>query len=164
MFDPFETEFIHSPTILVCPNDPIGRIGVIAISILQMILTYYNDKWRYRLTIKIDTLNYNDPFPIAKLYNFNFPMPVIQCYNKSGCNLAHKKACFIEVSDVGFYNTMFGNYILEKLKPNPNDLWIFVLGPLVIVQTIPMYTELWLSFDEVGSSTRSNTYCIIYRQ
>ncbi len=103
VFDSFEIKFICSPIILVCPNDPIGRIRVITILIFQMILAYYNDKWRYRLIIRIDALDYSDPFPIIKLYGFNFLIPVVQYHNKSGCNLAYKKACFIEVSNVGFY-------------------------------------------------------------
>src|SRR6266699_3260583 len=129
-----------------------------------MILAYYNDKWRYRPTTRIDTLDYSDLFPIARLYGFSFLTPVVRRYNKGGCDLAYEKACFVEILDVGLYNTMFGNYILEKSKPSPNDLWIFVLGPLVIVRTIPICTELWLSFDEVGSLTRSDICCIACRQ
>ncbi len=151
MFDPFETEFIRSPIILVCPNNPIGRIRVITISIFQMILTYYNDKWRHHPTIRIDVLDYNDPFPIAKLYSFNFPTPVIQHYNKDKRNLAYKKAYLVEVPDIGLYNTIFGNYILKKSKPNFNNLWIFTLDLLIIVRTVLIYTEFWLSFDKIGN-------------
>src|SRR6266699_7214124 len=131
VFDLFETEFICSSTIFVYFNDLVGWKGVVAISIFKIVLIYYNDKWRYRPTIRIDALNHSDPFPIAKLYNFSFPTPVVQRYNKGGCDLAYEKACLIEVPDVGLYDTMFGNYILEKSKPSPNDLWIFVLGPLI---------------------------------
>ena len=122
MFDSFEIEFIRNPIILVCSNDPIGRIKVIAISIFQIILICHNNKWRHRPTIRIDALDYNNPFPIARLYGFSFLTPVVRRYNKSGYNLAHKKACLVEVSDVGLYNIIFGNYILEKSKPSPNDL------------------------------------------
>ncbi len=73
----FETEFIYNLVILVYPNDLIGRRRVIAISIFEMVLTYYNDKWKYRPIIRINILNYNDPFPIIKLYSFNFPMLVV---------------------------------------------------------------------------------------
>jgi len=44
VFDPFEIEFIRSPVIFVCPNDPIGWKKVVAIPIFKMVLTYYNDK------------------------------------------------------------------------------------------------------------------------
>ncbi len=142
MFDLFETEFIRSLIILTYPNDPIGRKRVVAIPIFKMVLTCYNNKWRYRPTTRIDALNHSDPFPIARLYSFSFPTPVVRHYNKGGCNLAYKKAYLVEVPDVGLYNTMFGNYILEKSKPNPNNLWIFALGPLVIVRTIPTRTKL----------------------
>ncbi len=87
-------------------------------------------------------MDHNDPFSIVKLYSFNFPMPIVQRYNKDGRDLAHKKTYLIEILDIGLYNTIFGNHILEKSKPNPNDLWIFVLDPLIIVQTISTYTEL----------------------
>ncbi len=103
MFDPFETKFIHSPTILIYPNNP---------------------------------------FSIAKLYNFNFLIPVIQHYNKDRYNLTYKKAYLVEVPNVGFYNIIFSNHILKISKPSPNDLWIFVLDPLIIVRTVPIYTEL----------------------
>ncbi len=89
-----------------------------------MVLICYNDKWRYRLTIRIDALDYSDPFPIAKLYGFSFFTPVVRCYNKGGYDLAYEKACLVEILDVGLYNTMFSNHILEKSKPSFNDLWI----------------------------------------
>jgi len=164
IFNPFEIEFIRSPIIFVYFNNPIGQIRIVVISILQIILAYYNDKWRYRSIIKIDTLNHNNLFPIVKLYSFNFLTPIVQHYNKDGYNLTYKKACLVEILDIGLYNIIFNNHILKKSKPNPNNLWIFVLDLLIIVQTIPTHTELWLSFDEVGSPTRSNVYCVVYRQ
>ncbi len=87
-----------------------------------MILTYYNDKWQYRLIIKIDVLNYSDLFPIVRLYSFNFFTSVVQYYNKGRYNLVYKKAYLVEIPDVGLYNIIFDNYILEKLKLNFNDL------------------------------------------
>jgi len=152
MFDLFETEFIYNPAIFVCFNNPIGRKKVVTISIFKMVLTYYNNKWRHRLTTRIDALNHNDPFPITRLYSFNFLTPVVQHYNKDGYNLVHKKTYLVEVPDVGLYNIMFDNHILEKSKPSPNNLWIFALNPLIIVRTIPAYIEFWLSFDEVENS------------
>ncbi len=163
VFDLFETEFICSSTIFVYFNDLVGWKGVVAISIFKIVLIYYNDKWRYRPTIRIDALNHSDPFPIAKLYNFNFLTPVVWHYNKDRCNLIYKKAYFIEVLNVRFYNIIFDNYILEKLKPNFNYLWVFILGFLIIVQTIPTYIELWLLFDEVGNPTRSDICYIVCR-
>ena len=138
----FETEFIRNPTILVYLNNSIERIRIIAILIFQMILAYHNNKWRYRSIIRIDILDYNNPFSIVKLYSFNFPTPIIQRYNKSGYDLIYEKVCFVEVLDVGLYDIIFGNYILEKSKLSFNDLWIFVLGLLIIVQTIPTRTKL----------------------
>ncbi|SRR6266699_1806930 len=129
-----------------------------------MILTCYNNKWRHRPTIRIDALNYNDPFSIIRLYSFNFLILIVQCYNKSGYDLAYKKAYFVEILDIGFYNIMFDNYILEKSKSIFNDLWIFVLGFLIIVQTVLTYMGLWLSFDEVESLIQSDIRYIVYRQ
>src|SRR6266699_6661069 len=107
-----------------------------------MILICYNNKWQYHPTVKIDILNYNDPFPITKLYNFNFLIFVVQRYNKNEYNLAYEKAGFIEVPDIAFYNTIFSNHILKKPKPSPNYLWIFTLGFLIIIQTISTYMKL----------------------
>ena len=142
MFDLFETEFIHNPTILVCLNNSIGRRKIIIISIFKMILTYYNNKWKYRPTIKINVLDHSDPFPITKLHNFNFLIPVVRCYNKDGYDLAYKKVYLVEVLNIGLHNIIFDNYILKKSKSNPNNLWIFILGLLIIIRTIPTYTEL----------------------
>ncbi len=129
-----------------------------------MVLTCYNDKWRHRPTTRIDVLDYSNPFPIARLHGFSFLTPVVRCYNKGRCDLAYKKACFVEVPDIGLYDIIFGNHILEKLKSSLNDLWIFVLGPLIIVRTILACTELWLSFDEVKSPTRSDMRRVACRQ
>ena len=164
MFDLFETEFIRSLAILVYLNNLIGRKEIITISIFKIILTCYNNKQKHRSTIRIDILNHNDPFLIARLYSFNFPTPVVQYYNKDGYNLAYKKTYLVEIPDIGLYNTIFNNHILEKSKLNPNNLQIFVLSPLVIVQTIPTYTELWLSFNKVRSSTQSDIRRVVYRQ
>ncbi len=85
-----------------------------------MILIYYNDKWQYHPTARINTLDYNDPFLIVKLYSFNFPIFIIQHYNKDKYDLIYKKAGFIEISNITFHNTIFNNYILKKPKPNFN--------------------------------------------
>ncbi len=114
-----------------------------------MVLIYYNNKQRYRLTIRIDALDYSDLFLIIRLYSFSFLIPVIRYYNKGRYDLVYKKVYLVEVLDVGFYNIIFDNYILKKPKPNFNYLWVFILDSLIIVQTILIYTELWLSFDEV---------------
>ena len=122
MFDLFETKFIRSPTILAYFNNPIGQRRVITISIFKMVLTYYNNKWKYRPTTRIDTLNHSDPFSITRLYNFNFLILIVRRYNKDGYNLAYKKVCLIEIPNDGFYNIIFNNYILKKSKPNFNNL------------------------------------------
>ncbi len=122
VFDLFEIEFIRSPTILVYLNNLIEWKRIIVISIFEIVLTYYNDKWRHRLIIRIDILNYSDLFPIIRLYSFSFFTLVVQCYNKGRYNLVYKKVYFIKVLNVGFYNIIFSNYILEKLKSSFNDL------------------------------------------
>src|SRR6266566_6970604 len=114
IFNLFETEFIRSPTILVCPSNLFKWKKVIVILILQIILIYDNDKWQYRLTVKINILDYNDPFSIARLYGFSFPMSIVRYHNKDGYDLAYEKAGFIEIPDIVLYNIIFGNYILEK--------------------------------------------------
>ncbi len=133
MFDPFEIEFIYNPTIFACLNDLIKRKKIVTISIFKIVLIYYNNKWKHCPTIRINVLNYNDPFLIAKLYNFNFLTPVVWYYNKDKYNLAYKKIYLVEIPNVGLYNIIFSNYILKKSKPNLNNLWIFILGPLIIV-------------------------------
>ncbi len=87
-----------------------------------MILTYHNNKWRHRLTTKIDILDYSDLFPIVRLYSFNFFIPIVRRYNQGKYNLAYKKAYLVKVLDIGLYDTILNNYILKKSKSNPNNL------------------------------------------
>ncbi len=129
-----------------------------------MILTYYNNKQRYCSTIRIDILNYNNSFSIARLYSFNFFIPIIQHYNKSGYDLVYKKVYLVEIPDIGLYNIIFDNYILKKSKLNSNNLWIFILDLLIIIQTVPTYIKLWLSFDKIKNPMQSDIHRIIYRQ
>ncbi len=89
---------------------------------------------------------------------------VVRHYNKDRYDLTHKKTYFVEVLNIGLYNTIFGNHILKKSKPNPNNLQIFVLNPLIIIRTVPTYIKLWLSFDKVGNPTQSDICRIVYRQ
>ena len=51
-----------------------------------------------------------------------FFIPVVRCYNKGGYDLVYKKAGFIEVPNIIFYNIVFDNYILKKSKLNFNYL------------------------------------------
>jgi len=54
-----------------------------------MSLTYCNNKWQYHPTTKIDTLNYNNLFPIIKLYNFNFSTSIVKIGNHFGNLIEH---------------------------------------------------------------------------
>ena len=83
---------------------------------------YNNNKWQYRSTVRINTLNHNDLFPIAKLYSFNFLIFIVQYYNKGKYDLAYEKAGLIEILNIIFYNIIFNNYILKKSKSNFNYL------------------------------------------
>src|SRR6266699_1318949 len=122
MFNLFEIEFIYNLAIFVYFNDLIGRKKVVAISIFEIVLTYYNNKWRHCPTIRIYILDHSNLFSIVKLYNFNFLTPVVRRYNKDGYDLAYKKACLVEILNIGLYNIIFNNNILEKSKPSFNNL------------------------------------------
>src|SRR6266566_4781319 len=91
VFDLFETEFICSLTIFVYSNDLIGWRGVVVISIFEMVLICYNNKWKYCSIIRINVLDYNDLFLIVKLYSFSFFMSVVRRYNKGGYDLVYCK-------------------------------------------------------------------------
>ena len=59
---------------------------------------------------------------------------------------------------------IFGDCVPHKRKPATNDLWIFALGPLVIVLPIESGSELWLSFDEVGNPVLADLGRVALRQ
>ena len=55
---------------------------------------------------------------------------------------AYYKPYLIEVVGIVIYNTILGLDISYKGKPLANDLWIFILSPLVVVSPRPTRSEL----------------------
>jgi len=61
------------------------------------------------------------------------------------------KPSLVEVIDIVIHNTILSLDVSYEGKPLANDLWIFTLGPLVVVSTRVLRIEGWLAFDEVVS-------------
>jgi len=55
----------------------------------------------------------------------------------------------VEKGRIVIYDTILALDILYKGKPLVDNLWILILGPLVVVSTCIARLELWLAFDEV---------------
>ena len=61
---------------------------------------------------------------------------------------AHLKPCLVEVVDVRLLDTVLRDCVPHKRKPAANNIWIFALGPLVVVFPIKTRGGLWVPFDE----------------
>ena len=54
---------------------------------------------------------------------------------------AHHKPSLVEIIDIVIHDTILGLDVSYEGKPLANDLWIFALGPLVVVSTRVPRTE-----------------------
>ena len=63
----------------------------------------------------------------------------------------YNKASLVKVVDIVIQDPVFGLYILYKVEPVRNSLWIFTQGPLVVVSTRITRAELRLAPYEVVS-------------
>jgi hypothetical protein len=121
-----------------------------------VILPRYNKKRRDRITHRIDSLDYYNPFPITRLDLLCLFPAIRACYNYSGGNNAYYKPSLVKVIDIRLLDRIFRNYILYKLELPSNYSWIFALSPLVIVFTLKTRIELWLSSHKIPSPVLSD--------
>ena len=110
----------------------------------------------------IDFLNHCCPFAVARLGQFCLATAVRCCDHYAYADDAYYIPSLVEVVDIVIYNAVFGLEIPHKGKSFANDLWIFALGPLVVVFTHIMRPELWLAFDEVVCLELANRRRVAY--
>ena len=98
-------------------------------------LTSNHDERRYSPAVRIDTLNHNNLFPVARLYHLNLSTPFRTYNNYSGRDLAHHEPSFVEVLDIIFMDPILGDHVSYEVEPALNNRWIFAFGPLVVILT-----------------------------
>jgi hypothetical protein len=113
---------------------------------------------RNRSTIRANSLNNRNLFPIALLELFGFSTFFCACYHHTGGDFAHHKASFIEVINILVAYAVFGNNGRNKAKSAPNNLWIFAKGLLIIVRAILANFKLFAAINEAIGPTRSDAW------
>src|SRR5437763_13786962 len=96
-------------------------------------LTNNHNKRRYSPAVQIDTLDHYSLFPIARLYYLDLSIAFRTYHNYYGRDLVYYKFSLIKVLNVIFIDSIFGYYVLYKIKPALNYYWIFVLSSLVVI-------------------------------
>ena len=123
-----------------------------------MDFTRDDDIWRDTLAARISALDHGNPLLITRLDHLRIYMPFSHCDDHFATNNAHYKAHLVEVIDIRFDNTIFGDYVLYKIKPGLDDSWIFAFGSLIIKPSKRARIKLWLSLNEVRSPSRSDAW------
>ena len=79
-----------------------------------------------------------------------------QCVLSSTGDNAHHQPSFGEVIDIRVLDAMLRDRVTYKTKPRVYRVWIFALGPLIVVLAKKARPELRLSLDEVRSPALPN--------
>lgn len=128
-----------------------------------MVGAFHGDKRREALTVRTDTLDHGDPFPIARLDLLSLSAPIGAGYDYRGRDLAYHEAGLVEVIDILVLDTVFRLQIYEKRELARDLFRVFAEGPLVVVCTRKTRPELWLSLNEVPSLTRPDAWRVTRR-
>src|SRR5437763_17078753 len=96
-------------------------------------LTSNHNKRRYSLTVRINTLDYYNLFPITRLYHLDLFIAFRTYYNYYGRDLAYYKPSLIKILNIIFINFILSYHVSYEVKPALNYCWIFVLNSLVVV-------------------------------
>src|SRR5690348_15749006 len=98
-----------------------------------MDFTRENDERRNRPALGVNALDHGNPFSIPRLYRFRLSASICARNDGGGGDLAHHKPSLVKVVDVSLLDAVFCNCVLYKREPTTNDLWVFALGPLIVV-------------------------------
>ena len=97
----------------------------------------------------INSLDNRCPFAVARLGELCLATAIRGRNHHAREDDAHHEPSLVEVIDIIVHDAVLSFNVLHKRKPLANDLWIFALGPLVIVPTRPTRSDLFLAMDEV---------------
>jgi hypothetical protein len=161
--NPIYSQFICCPAILRDADTPRGWEFSFIIPGIEVSFPCNNDIRQDCIPNGTDCLDNCNPFPITRLDRLCFCPSVGACHNYSSRNNSYHKASLVEVIDIRLTNRVLGNCILHKLKPAPNNLWIFVFSPLIVVLPLKTCLELWSSSYKIPSLSWSDAFALTRR-
>ena len=101
-----------------------------------------SDKGRDSLAEGIDALDHRCPLAVARLGQLCLATAVQGRDYYTGKDDTHHEPSLVEVIDIVIHDTVLSLNVSYESKPLANDLWILVLGPLVVVSTRITRTDL----------------------
>ena len=107
-----------------------------------MVLPGQDDKGRDSLVEGINSLDYRCLFVVTRLGQLYLATAIRGRNYYTREDNAYHKPYLVEVIGVIIYDTIFGLDVLYEGKPLANDLWILILGPLVVVSIYITRSEL----------------------
>ena len=98
-----------------------------------MVLRGQDNEGRDSPAKSIDTLDHYCLFIVTRLGQLYLATAIRGRNHHTHADYSHYKPYLIKVIGIIIQDTILGLDILYKDKPLTNNLWIFVLGPLVVV-------------------------------
>ena len=142
VLDPFQASLVRCPTVFGCRDDLVLWQWAVLILRGEVMLALDDDKRRDRPASSIDTLDYCCPLAIARLLRLCPTTPFEACNNHCSRDDAHLKPSLVKVVDIRLLDAVLRDCVPYKRKLAANDLWIFTLGPLVVVFPIETRVDL----------------------
>lgn len=107
---------------------------------------------------RISALDHSNLLPIARLDYLRIRTPFGHYDDHSTANNAYYKAYLIEVVDIRLNDAVFSDYVPYKIKLGLNNSGIFAFSSLIVKPSKRARTKPCLSFNEVGSPSRSDAW------
>ncbi len=129
----FQASLVGCLTVFGCCDNPVLRQWAVLVLRGEVIPALDNDEQRDRLASSIDALDHCCLLAIARLLRLCPATLFRACNNHCSRDDAYLKPGLVEVVDIGLLDAILRDCVLYKRKPTANNLWIFALGPLVVV-------------------------------
>jgi len=142
VLDLIQANGIGRPAIIGSCDTLVGWEVVLGIPIGKVVLPGQDNKGRDGPAKGIDSLDHHCPFAVTRLGQLCLATAIRGRNYHTREDNAHYKPHLVEVIGIIIHNTILGLDILYEGKPLANDLWILILGPLVVVSTRITRSEL----------------------
>jgi len=162
VLDPIQANGIRSLAILGGCDTPVGWEVVLGIPVGEVVLCGQDNKGGDGPAEGINSLDHRCLRAVTRLGQLCLATAVRSRNYHAREDNPHYEPSLVEVVDVVIHDTVLGLDVSYEGKPLANNLWILVLGPLVVVSTRITRMELWLAFDEVVCPAFADGGCVAF--